>query len=156
MHVNYVPPSETFWLNYFASQAQQGAGFTGVQYQRGAGIANLFRQVWRFLLPAASSASKLIGREALAAGANFASDVLAGTAPKRALEKHGKVAATNLLKKMTTKMQGGGRRKKRKSSINRRVKRAATGAGRKRKRKGGKKRKSKRRKQTRSHLGVFM
>lgn len=158
MHANYVPPSEKFWIDFFTSQAQQGAGFTGVQYQRGAGIGNLFRQVWRFLLPAAASASKVLGREALAAGANFASDVLAGTAPKKSLKKHGKVAAANLLTKMATKMQGGGKRKKRKTRINRtgKSKKASTGAGRKRKRKGGKKRKTKRRKQARGHLGVFM
>lgn len=157
MHANYVPPSERFWLEYFLSQAQHGAGFTGLQYQRGAGIGNLFRQVWRFLLPVAASAGKTLGREALAAGANFASDVLAGTAPKVAMKKHGKVAASNLLSKAATKVRGGGKRKKkRKTPINRKRKSKTAGAGKKRKRRGGKKRKTKRRKLTRGQLGVFI
>lgn len=157
MHADYVPPSEKFWLEFFLAQAQHGAGFTGSQYQRGAGIGNLFRQVWRYLLPMATSASKVLGREALAAGANFASDVLAGTSTKDSIKKHGKLAASNLLKKAATKVQGGG--KKKPTSINGKRKANNTpkpGAGEKRKQKAGKKRKPKRSKLTKGQLGVFM
>jgi hypothetical protein len=72
-------------------------------YQRGAGLGSVFRGIFRALLPIAKTAGKSIGRQALATGAQIASDVVSGKPIKEAVKRRGKAGATNLLRKATKK-----------------------------------------------------
>ena len=102
MRVLYVPVSEKAWISHF----QQG-GFIGARYQRGAGLGSIFRSLFRAILPVAKSAGKSVGRRALKAGAEIASDLVSGRNFKESLQEHGRHAASDLLSKAATKLKGG-------------------------------------------------
>lgn len=117
MRILYLPASDKFWLDYYSGQARQiGYGFVGLPYQRGAGLGSLFAGLFRAILPLAKSAAKSVGREALATGADMASDILQGESIKRTVKRRGRKAASQLLKKASKKIaQTGGKRRKRRS-----------------------------------------
>ena len=103
MRVRYVPITEKQWLHHI----QRGAGFSGTPYQRGAGLGSLFRSLFRAILPIAKTAGKAIGKRALSAGAEIATDLVAGKNFKQSLEQHGKEATSDLLAKASRKLKGG-------------------------------------------------
>ena len=70
MRIQFIPPNERAWLQVY----QHGGSmplFVGQPYQTGAGLGSIFRGLLKFLMPAAKSAGKAIGREALSTGAKF-------------------------------------------------------------------------------------
>lgn len=103
MRVRYVPVTEKEWLLHF----QHGAGFRGSPYQRGAGLGSVFRSLFRAILPVAKKAGKAIGRRALQAGADIATDLVSGKNLKQSLEDHGKQATTDLLDRASNSLKGG-------------------------------------------------
>lgn len=78
--------SPAFWLAYYKNQAVQSGhgldGFHGSPYQRGAGLGNFFKSLFRIAVPvlkqAARATANRIGRQALTAAGNIAADVTAG------------------------------------------------------------------------------
>ena len=122
----YTPLSDRAWAQYYASQAaQSGAGFQGMRYQRGAGLGSIFRGLFRFLLPVAKSAGKAVGKQALATGAQIASDVVAGTDIKTAAKRRARAGAAKLMKRAARKIQTGkglGRRPRKKKRATKRKK----------------------------------
>lgn len=118
----YIPESENFWVDYYLSQAQQTGhglpGFIGTPYQRGAGLGSFFKNLFRIILPIGKSAIKSIGREALAAGANIASDVLEGKDVGNAAKMHLRDATANTLRKGARAIQRGSGVGKRPSTSN--------------------------------------
>ena len=150
MRVAYVPISDKVWANHYCNQA--GGGFVGLPYQRGGGLGSFFRGIFRALLPIAKSAGKAVGKQALATGAQIASDVVAGKNVKAAAQLRTRRGASKLLRKAAVRLQRGrglGRRKKAKATkpIKRRRKRAV-------KRKKTTKRAAKRRRLT-DQLGAY-
>jgi hypothetical protein len=112
MRVVFVPPSDKQWVHHYARH-QTGKGFDGLPYQRGGGLGNIFRGIFRFLLPIAKKAGKAVGKQALRTGSQIASDVVAGEDLKKAVNRRSKTGASALLKKAAKKVgQKGGRRKK--------------------------------------------
>lgn len=69
-----------------------GYYFTGISRQRGAGVGDILRSLWRFVLPAV----KVIGKEGLATTAKTLTDISQGESPKRAL-KNNSIASTKRL-----------------------------------------------------------
>lgn len=114
-HVNFDPNSVD-WRGFFAQPQVGGAYFHGVPYMRGHGIGAVFKNLYRFLLPLASSAGKAIGREGLSVGARILGDIASGEEPKSALSVHTREGIKNLMHKATHKLdQKGSGRKTRKS-----------------------------------------
>jgi hypothetical protein len=111
MRVVFVPSSDKHWVQYYIRQ-QTGKGFVGDPYQRGGGLGNIFRGLYRFLLPLAKSAGKAVGKQALRTGAHIASDLVAGGDLKKVLKTRGKRGASALLRSAASKLeQTGGRRR---------------------------------------------
>ena len=95
MHILYTPETPKFYLQYFQTmlseqpQYQLGLGilpwFEGyTPYQRGGGIGNIFRSLFRMILPTAKSAAATVGKQALSTGAQIASDLVQGRDIKEA------------------------------------------------------------------------
>jgi hypothetical protein len=73
---------------YYTRQQRGGGGdspfYVGIPRQRGHGIANIFRSLWRFISPAVKSLTPY----ALRAGANIVEDVSTGKKWKDSTYKH--------------------------------------------------------------------
>lgn len=107
---------------------QSGAGITffeGVPFQRGvqrgAGVGDVLRRLWRFVVPLASRAghalapiAKEIGREAAMAGSRVLSDVAEGGDIRQALATQGRSSVQRLLKRAAASddQEGSGKRRK--------------------------------------------
>lgn len=105
---------------------QYGAGgnyFEGLPFQRGvqrgAGVGDVLRRLWRFVVPLASKAGQAlaplareVGKEGLMAGSRVLSEVAEGSDVREALAKEGKSSVRRLLKRAAGQ-EGGGRNKKR-------------------------------------------
>ena len=106
MHINFDGESEVQWDQYFMDQAvQSGHGaFHGSNFQRGHGLGNLFRGLFRMIVPIASAAAKTLGREAVFTGANIAHDVLSGQNIKTAAKRQGRQSASRLVDKVQKKL----------------------------------------------------
>jgi hypothetical protein len=125
MRIQFSPPSATDWTQYH----QHGGlliGFKGKRYQRGAGLGNILKSLFRMVIPLAKSAGKVMGKQALQSGKEIAGDLLSGENVRTTLEKRGKEAAGQLIEKgarrLVTKLQTGkglGNRKKQSKSIKR-------------------------------------
>ena len=89
------------WDGYFEQQAvQMGHGvpyFRGQMYQRGHGLGNIFRGIFKFLMPMAKSVAKTVGKQALHTGFDIVSDTLHGQDLKQAAKLRSRQAATKLL-----------------------------------------------------------
>ena len=96
------------WASFYGIN-QRGRGgmtyFRGTQHQRGSGLGSLFGGLLRAVMPAAKSALKTVGREAMRTGISVASDALAGADPLQSLEHHGRRSARKLLKKAGRKVR---------------------------------------------------
>ena len=74
--------------------------FTGIPYQRGAGIGSLFRSIFmRYLLPLGKQAGLALGRQGLESGSKVLTNVLEGKDLKDSLIDEGKAGLKNLLEK---------------------------------------------------------
>jgi len=126
MRHQYLPLTEKDWLQYYSNQ--QGGliiGFKGNRYQRGAGIGNILKGLFRMVLPLAKTAGKVIGKQALESGTDLLSDILKGDTVKSSLKRHGRQAvgklvdkgAKRLVRKIQTGQGLGVRRSKARKSI---------------------------------------
>jgi hypothetical protein len=100
MYTKYTPLSQKEWGLYYGNQ--KGGllvGFKGQPYQRGAGLGNILKGLFRMVMPLAKGAAKAVGLQALESGRNVASDVLKGQNVNQSFKKHGKVAAGKLIKR---------------------------------------------------------
>jgi len=104
MRVVFIPLSERNWENFFRTQT--GHGFSGLQYQQGAGLGSLFKGLFRTVLPFAKSIGKSVGREALSTGASIAGDILEGKSAKKAIKRRAKTGGARLLRKGAKKLKG--------------------------------------------------
>ena len=80
--------SQHLFNQYYTRQQKGGADFpvyVGRVRQRGHGIGDIFRGIWRFLFPAI----KTIAPHAMRAGANFVDDISSGSNWKGSAMKHG-------------------------------------------------------------------
>lgn len=100
------------------SGAQWGAGapgysvFTGMPYQRGAGVGAVFRTLMRYLLPIGRQMVGAIGREGLETGSRVLTGYLDGKNLKETMVHESKAGLRNLLDKAAQKLdsdkpQGG-------------------------------------------------
>ena len=113
----WYPLSQEEWADYYGI-GQTGHGMTyfhGSPHQRGSGLGSLFGGLIRAIMPAAKSALKAVGREAIRTGIGVASDALAGQNVAQSFETRGRQAASTLLNKaghkvnqMTEEQQTGG------------------------------------------------
>lgn len=101
MHVQYNPEDYGLWARYYGAQASQTGygieGFHGMPYQRGAGLGSFFRSIFRMAVPLMKSVGKQVGRHALAAGANVASDVVKGRPLFQSGKEHFEKEAVKML-----------------------------------------------------------
>ena len=118
-------------------------------YQRGGGLGSLFRSIFRAILPVAKTAGRVIGKRALKAGAEMASDLVAGKNFKKSLAHRGKAAASDLLAQAANGLKGG-RLVKRKKQKTQKKKRLSSIKGAAKKKRGTRKRK-----RTGDQLGVY-
>ena len=105
----WKPMTEQEWKEFYGI-GQTGAGMTffqGSQHQRGSGLGALFGGLFRAIMPAAKSALKAVGREALRTAIGVATDALAGQNVAQSLETRGKDAASTLLDKAKRKLDDG-------------------------------------------------
>ena len=113
-HVNF-DPNTVDWKAFFGNPSSQvgGAYFRGVPYMRGNGIGSVFKSLYRFLLPFASTIGREVGREGLSVGARVLGDIAKGDQPKEAITVHTREGLHNLMSKAANKLQkGSGRRRK--------------------------------------------
>lgn len=75
--------------------AQGYTAFSGMPFQRGAGVGGVFRQLMRFLLPI----GRAVGREGLETGARVLSGYLGGKDLKETMVHESKAGVKNLLEK---------------------------------------------------------
>ena len=112
-------------------QRGYGGVFAGYPRQRGDGLGDIFKGLWRYLKPALKNitpalkeAGKAIGQEGLATSARVLTDVVKGGDLKEALATEGREGVSNLLQKAEQKIrgprqrgEGRRRRKKRGGSV---------------------------------------
>jgi len=103
------PPEDDpqIWARFFAAQTGHGSGiFEGDPYQRGGfAFGGLLRGLMKTVLPVAKRAGKTLLKEATRTGMSVASDALAGQNVGESFEKHGRMAARQLLSKANNAME---------------------------------------------------
>jgi hypothetical protein len=113
MHVNFDPvqvdwtfftPPNTMDMFQSGGGVMMGSAasypvFSGMTYQRGAGLGSVLRSLWRFLLPLGRQAGAAIGRQGLETGARVLSGVLDGKDVKETVVSEGKAGLKSLLDK---------------------------------------------------------
>jgi len=95
--------------SYFKGLPPYQRGY-GYYQQRGAGLGDVLRGVWRFLLPVIRSPAmkeigQAVGREVLTSGSSILSKVAEGDSVKSAVLEEGKSAAESLLEKGIEKIK---------------------------------------------------
>ena len=88
-------------------QTGYGSFDSGFPRQRGEGVANILRGLWRYIRPMAMSAGKTLGQEGLATTARVLNNVVQGGEVKEALETEGRQGLSNILEKAQKKLQKG-------------------------------------------------
>uniref|UniRef100_A0A914QSC8 Senescence domain-containing protein n=1 Tax=Panagrolaimus davidi TaxID=227884 RepID=A0A914QSC8_9BILA len=96
----------TVSLNEIVYPLQTGGYFfTGISRQRGAGVGDVLRSLWRFVLPAI----KTVGKEGIAATASTLGNIYEGMTPKEAIKKNAVVSAKRLLQTATDSLEQSGK-----------------------------------------------
>ena len=110
VHVRFDPNSNDFQIGYGIEGVSSGY-FKGLPpyqrgygYQRGAGLGDILRGVWRFLLPvlktpAVKELSQAMGKEAITSGSKILTKAIEGEPIKAAAIEEGKNIAESLLEK---------------------------------------------------------
>ena len=111
------------WDAFFEQQTGGGAFFQGEPYQRGHGLGNIFRGIFRFLLPIAKTAASTLGKEALNTGANILTDSLKGENIKEVAKRRWREGATSLVDKAKIKLDQSGKGMSRKRQTRKGIKR---------------------------------
>ena len=110
VHVLFVPAdvsiddlSVQFGTGFFQGTPYQRGG----RIQRGAGVGDILRRLWRFVLPLAAKAGKAaapvikeLGREGLMAGSRVMSDVANGGDLKESVINEGRQGLKNVVHKI--------------------------------------------------------
>ena len=101
------------WDHFFNTQvAQSGHGFfRGRLYQRGYGLGNIFRGLFKILSPVVKKVGKSVGKQALHTGAQIAGDWAEGKDIKASTKRRAKEGFSHLAKKVA-KQTGTGTRKR--------------------------------------------
>lgn len=125
MHSDF-DPNTVDWSFFATGDIQTGGGgqvlmsggmaasypvFSGMAFQRGAGIGSVLRSLWRFLLPVGREVGAAIGRQGLESGSRVLSGLLDGKDVKETLVSEGKSGLKNLLDKAANnlnKQKGSG------------------------------------------------
>lgn len=81
--------------------------FTGMPYQRGAGVGAVFRTLMRYLLPIGRQMAGAIGREGLETGSRVLSGYLDGKNLKETMVHESKAGLKNLLEKAAQNLDHG-------------------------------------------------
>jgi hypothetical protein len=79
---------------YVGKVYQRGRGFGHYSRQNGAGMGNVFRGVWRFLLPYVKQAGKAVGQEGLEAGSRILNNLVQGADLKQTVLQEGQEGVT--------------------------------------------------------------
>lgn len=112
MHVYFNPEDYTIWLDYYTGQAAQTGygvdGFHGVPYQRGAGLGSFFRSLFRMAVPVLKSVGRNVGKHALTAGANIATDIVKGRPLFESAKDHSRRETSHLLDDASKALQQSG------------------------------------------------
>uniref|UniRef100_A0A914I482 Uncharacterized protein n=1 Tax=Globodera rostochiensis TaxID=31243 RepID=A0A914I482_GLORO len=99
-------------INYFRGappyQRGYGGGGGALRIQRGAGIGDVLRGLWRILLPVVKRAGTAVGREALETGGRILDKVQQGENLKKATISEGKKSIDTLLEQSGLPKQFGG------------------------------------------------
>lgn len=130
-HKLYVEPGSANWYRYFDSN-QKGGGlddyFTGLQYQRGAGLGNIFRGIISMakplIGPVAKRAVSKVARTGLETALNVAQDALQGQNVGQSLKQRATEAGADLLSAARSRLRNGGssrRRRPRKGKQRRQI-----------------------------------
>jgi len=112
MRQTYEPESVEFWEKYFL---QKGGGYySGIPYQRGAGIGSFFSSLFRQALPILSRVGSIVAPQVLKPAMGFLGDVLEGKNVGAAAKQRVREGASNLLHRGAEFVQTGhGRKRKR-------------------------------------------
>lgn len=105
-------------LTYFEGLTpyQRGSGhFAGTMRQRGGGVGDIFRSLWRLLLPAIKTTGKTVGTEGLATGARILNNLSQGANLKDTLMQEGRTGLENVVNKI---QKGSGRIKRKRLGPN--------------------------------------
>ena len=116
VHVTFDPSSTHLIVQ------QGGEVYVGKLFQRGrglqgAGLGDVFRNIWRYLKPLATSAAKAVGQEGAETGARILSNLAQGANLKETLETQGKEGVAKILEKASKKIQRGTGLKRKKRAI---------------------------------------
>lgn len=123
VHVNF-DTSQVRIQDLIAQHEHGGYYFEGLPFQRGgmkgAGVGDVLRRFWRFVVPLATRAGKAlapvakeIGKEGLIAGSRILSDISEGGDVKNALVSEGRATVGRLLKRAAAAQSGTGKVKRR-------------------------------------------
>jgi hypothetical protein len=95
-----------------ASSSFHYAPFSGMPYQRGAGVGSIFRSLLRYLMPLGRQAGSAIAKQGLESTSRVLTSVLDGKQLGQSLADEGRSGLKNLLDKasqnLATAKQGGG------------------------------------------------
>jgi hypothetical protein len=113
MRVRYEPEDVKFWTEVLLQAANANnnlvggslPGFSGLRYQRGAGLGSFFSGLFRLALPIIKSAGRAIGKQALESGASIMQDLSSGKEPSRVFKARGREAFGSLLTKAGNSLQ---------------------------------------------------
>jgi len=115
------------YKTYYEKQCGSGLPvFHGSKYQRGYGLGNIFRSLFRWIapvlkthaIPAFKEGAKTIGTEAVRTFANVANDTLEGNRFSDSIKNRSKEAINSLASKAEARIQSGeGYKKKRKRKV---------------------------------------
>ena len=108
--VEQIGAGENF--NYFHGIPPYQRGYGR---QRGGGVGDVLRFLWRAILPTIKSAGAALGKEALATGSRVLDTIEKGEAPKTAIISQVKKGLDNVMEKGGVGRQFGTGAKKRKS-----------------------------------------
>lgn len=107
------PETVVDWESFFLEQAVQsghGSGyFKGQMYQRGRGLGNIFRGIFKFLMPMAKSVAKSVGKQALDTGVNIFQDTMKGENLKSVVNRRGREAVANLADSAAQRLRQSGK-----------------------------------------------
>lgn len=91
---------------------QRGYGYNR---QTGAGIGDILRGIWRYILPAVRSVGTSVGKEALSTGERILEKIAEGGNVKEAIVEEGKKGIETVLEKGRKQMGSGAIKRKRKT-----------------------------------------
>jgi hypothetical protein len=101
--INQVGSGE-YSVFYGVKPYQRGFG----HYQRGTGISDFFRTLWRAMIPLVRTAGQSIGQEALSTGSRILDKVAHGENLKNTMEQETLKGVGNLVDKAAHRNQSGG------------------------------------------------